>query len=1227
MRKIKNPTREECNNIEIPYETTTTEDTESDQDKEVINTIITEKEVHPDLTYLYLHIGATSNQYVTIRTLKDNGATKTFITRQTFHQIPNFQDLPLEPCNIAIGTASQQQGTLCQYTVNLWVSFNTLEGRSEPRQFKFYIVDNMTESIYLGNDFLTGPMKIMETATELILTTTPNIQRVITITPADDLYSVPLYTQNLNPQSPMVVYPAKGQTLKIRQDITLKSGQQLAVKQYLTTAHAYDPSTIFTDAHRTAAITCEPIDNHHVWLIILNLSDKYPCHIPTGTRFYDNDSEYSTCPRTAQINNIQHIQHILDEDPHMNQEEKEEEIRQFMTEGHCSVSASHYIEMHGKLQIFAPEKAPLKDFTPEQLIAELPVDHLPEPTQQYLREMFKNNITVLARNEFDVQHTDLIEATIEVKQNDRIMDTKYLPIPAGLREDADKLIQYYLDKGVLAETGKPSPFISNVLFQRKTKTGKIRGILDARLINFNTKKLACSLTSHQEILDLLSEKTHISTIDISNSYFSIPLSKDTAHYTTFFDHRRRRLHFTSCPQGWINSAYYLDQLLSMLFATTDDVLWVADDIIIATKGTIEQHLAKIEHVIKQLIRAKLRVKHTKLSICQDYTEFLGIMYHNGKMSIPEARVQGYMDYPIPVTPKQMKGFIASISYYRKFIPKYAELTLRLHQLSLLDNKQKIKLNEEEMQDFVKIQTAIKDAVSLQIPQADRQFICYSDASNFAVSFVVEQVDKEGNRYPIAFLSKMLTKSEKQYGTFKKEAIALLYGLTTMEFFFLNQPKVILKTDARSLLFLRACKGSGSFLTRVALQLSAYPIEIHHIPGKLNVIADVLSRNNNKHDPALMYEEHKSAMSEKEAQAFISRLIIPDSKPFTVEEVKELLEGDHLPSPKPPRPSTRKLDSTLYTNKTTLPKIKHERKIKMPRITDHHPFYPNQQQDLTEEKAARINALTTTQLYPTNLSANFEMMEHFELTETDPSLQNKLFTPVINAITTRSQTTREAQRQQLTQETRVTLTPLEDMNIPLHIYQPQNLPIVEEQEEEETTELDTHYLFQDSQTDPTQPSLPIDSPRAQPLLDNPTIPEYYTPIFTPQDELPSFRDEELTIDDDDLTMLPITYEQSNYGYHDYRPPPEIDLPLNIRPDSPIEPQYNYADTTFGRLPTITEYEPIRTRKRLDSITRPDPPPMEEVPYDYELTEDEEEEDAEPTDRPPLIIKQIQIPKMP
>src|SRR6266487_3281694 len=98
----------------------------------------------------------------------------------------------------------------------------------------------------------------------------------------------------------------------------------------------------------------------------------------------------------------------------------------------------------------------------------------------------------------------------------------------------------------------------------------------------------------------------------------------------------RRLCFTSLPQGWVSSQAYLSILMAKVLEGVPDTHFVCDDIICATSGTFEEHLATVELILQRLIAANLRINHKKVSINSPTTDFLGISHRNQMLNIPLA---------------------------------------------------------------------------------------------------------------------------------------------------------------------------------------------------------------------------------------------------------------------------------------------------------------------------------------------------------------------------------------------------------------------------------------------------------------------------------------------------------------------------------------------------------------------------------------------------------------
>ena len=941
----------------------------------------------PTLPYVYITVGAEPYHGLRLKGLNDSGCSSTLLDCSLWTLIPNHETIPRTPHTTHIQEATGPARVVNSESAEVWITFESTDGRMFSFRKTIHLHKNLNDCCYVGSDITGSARTLLTTSHSMLLKGNLAAEYEINITGlTNDVYDIPINTEakrqnqaphitytpplpkpkipdQLKPHLPITVYPtgppptpAFSAQAKPPTQVTFANEINLAPNQtYIATAnidivgdmtsrmhdyvhtHFHNVTLVPPTTSNETQMSIHNGHEHHVTLTHGDTFDPKPVGININTVTTNTDGK---------LNSIHN-------DPNMTESEKLAQLEKYAEQGACTISATHYVESRPKLQILDQQET--IDYTDDQLIDGLKLDHLPPEDQLIVREMFRRNINMLARNEFDVEANPYITAVIELKDDFQPMTSKYIPIPIHLREDAIKLIRYYLKKGVIEYCHEPTPFVSNMLFQRK-KSGKIRGILDARIINYNTKKVAVAMTSGQEITGFLTNKRHITTIDISNAYFCLKLSQESKKYTAFYDPDGNRCHFSAAPQGWVNSSWFLNQLLSQILGDLQGVLFVADDVLIASNSSFMAHLQLVEQVCQRLISANLRANHTKINFLTPNIEFLGLIYNNNTVDIPRARLQGYLDYPYPNTPRKIKTLLASLSYYRKFIPNFAEITRDLHEASLMDPRT-FKLTESIKCAVDELKHKLREATALHLPNLSRPYICYSDASSKAIAFTVNQAANPNETImpnmdllPVAFLSKMLTKAEQAYSTFKKEALALQYGLTAMDYFFIGHPKIIVYTDAKALIFLRSCKNSNSFLTRVALTLSQYNLEIHHIKGESNHTADALSR---QLDESTDTEQTPlRSMTEKEAITLVDKLRVDRGTVITIEEVKNLLLGDPLPSakatPKPRKPETS--TTSLYNTQKGLPITKGAKPIRLP------PTKPIRMLALVQD--IQVNAMTT-----------------------------------------------------------------------------------------------------------------------------------------------------------------------------------------------------------------------------------------------------------------------------
>ena len=110
----------------------------------------------------------------------------------------------------------------------------------------------------------------------------------------------------------------------------------------------------------------------------------------------------------------------------------------------------------------------------------------------------------------------------------------------------------------------------------------------------------------------------------------------------------------------------------------------------------------------------------------------------------------------------------------------------------------------------------------------------------AAGAVLLQNDDEGVEHPVCYFSKKFTKSQQNYSTVEKECLALGLALQHFEVYVSSSSSPIaVYSDHNPLVFLHKLKDKNQRLLRWSLMLQEYSLDIRHIKGKDNVIANCL----------------------------------------------------------------------------------------------------------------------------------------------------------------------------------------------------------------------------------------------------------------------------------------------------------------------------------------------------------------------------------------------------
>lgn len=435
--------------------------------------------------------------------------------------------------------------------------------------------------------------------------------------------------------------------------------------------------------------------------------------------------------------------------------------------------------------------------------------------------------------------THLITHSIDTGDSKPIRQRYYRMSP-----EKQKIVTEQIDEMLSLDVIEPceSPWLSPVLVVGK-KDGKSRFCLDSRKLNSVTKKDAYCLPYVSEILDNLKDARYLSSIDLSKSFWQIPIKKEHREKTAFYVPGRGTFQFKVTAFGLTNAPATQQRLVDSLFGPEfeSNVFVFIDDVIIISK-TFEEHLSLLLRVLEKLYSANLTINLSKCQFFRSNLRYLGYVVDAKGLRTDPEKVAAILNYPTPTNKKEVKRFLGTASWYRRFIPNFSSIAGPLNKLtSTKKNSSPFKWSEEADKSFLELKALLVQAPILACPSFDHPFEVHTDASNFGVGAMLSQTIN-GVEHPVAYMSKSLTGPERNYSVTERETLAVLTALEHWRCYLENGKTFTVLTDHSALKWFLSLSNPTGRLARWGVRLSTFDFEIKHRRGKDNVVPDLLSRS-------------------------------------------------------------------------------------------------------------------------------------------------------------------------------------------------------------------------------------------------------------------------------------------------------------------------------------------------------------------------------------------------
>ena len=410
-----------------------------------------------------------------------------------------------------------------------------------------------------------------------------------------------------------------------------------------------------------------------------------------------------------------------------------------------------------------------------------------------------------------------------------------------LCEEINKLCEMEVLKEI-----KTQVITSNLLAVPK-KDGEWRAVSDLRWVNKSTKPTNLVLSRLDQIANKIMGKKFYVSLDVQKAYWSVRIPEDQKKWYTIQCAKCWKTYaWQRMVMGAKNAATVFSHMvqLHVVGDLNDHVTTYIDDITYSV-NSVEKGIQTLETLLKRMSKHKLKIGIGKIQLFSRELDAFGFHFSESGMEPTADRISALSSRITPSTKKDLHSALASLNYFRGFIPNFSANAAPLYALT----SEKTEYCQEIVNKWwPKLVDLLKTAVKLQCPDYTKPMILSTDASSNGLGAVLSQEDDNGGRRIIGVHSMGLNSSEKLWAIAQKELKGIFEGLVKFEHILLNQP-VIIETDNNSIFYLLKLRiGSVEInrrlpAVRFLLYISSFQYEVRHVSGKQPsfLLADFLSR--------------------------------------------------------------------------------------------------------------------------------------------------------------------------------------------------------------------------------------------------------------------------------------------------------------------------------------------------------------------------------------------------
>jgi hypothetical protein len=234
--------------------------------------------------------------------------------------------------------------------------------------------------------------------------------------------------------------------------------------------------------------------------------------------------------------------------------------------------------------------------------------------------------------------------------------------------------------------------------------------------------------------------------------------------------------------GIVGSFDFFQGKMPQLKESLEYVQAYLDDLICISRSSLENHLEKLEEILRRLCNVGLKVNTEKSTICALKIEYLGYILTRDGIKPQSNKVQAILTIQPPKVVKQLRHFLGMVQYYHDLWARWSNTLTPLTSLvgecgqTKVTKAKKTKKvpwhwDKFHQRAFNHVKATIAKEVVLAYLDNSKVFEIYIDVSSKQLGAVITQDNR-----PIVFFSWKVSIAQCNYSVTKIELLAIVKTL-------------------------------------------------------------------------------------------------------------------------------------------------------------------------------------------------------------------------------------------------------------------------------------------------------------------------------------------------------------------------------------------------------------------------------------------------------------------